>query len=83
MKQVNTQVARIRYNLEFSGYEAMVFIEDNGTRFSYPSFVTAPLDADYGFIMQALATKARKAHRSAAPTLRGHTRIAQALPLAA
>ena len=74
MTQAKTQVARIRYNLEFSGYEAVVFVEEAGEWFSYPSFVSAPLDADYAFVMSQLDAKARESHASANPGLRSRLR---------
>lgn len=74
MTQTVTQIARIRYNLEFSGYEAIVFIEDAGEGFCYPSFVSAPLDADYAFVMRQLEAKALESHASANPGLRSRLR---------
>ncbi|WP_439111298.1 hypothetical protein [Lentibacter sp.] len=70
MSYTTTRIARIRYNLEFSGYEAIVFIQDAQDTFSYPSFIAAPLDADYALVMQQLADKAQRQHRSANPGLR-------------
>ena len=54
MSYGKSRIARIRYNLEFSGYEAIVFIQDAGETFSYPSFVAAPLDAEYALVMEQL-----------------------------
>lgn len=74
MTQAITQIARVRYNLEFSGYEAMVFVQDAEATFSYPSFVIAPLDADYAFVMRQLQAKALECHASARPGLRSRLR---------
>ncbi|RFP90324.1 hypothetical protein DZK27_04255 [Rhodobacteraceae bacterium 63075] len=74
MTKAVIQIARIRYNLEFSGYEAIVFIEDAGEPFSYPCFVSAPLDADYKFIMRQLEAKTLESHASANPGLRSRLR---------
>ena len=70
MSHGKSRVARIRYNLEFSGYEAIVFIEEAAESFSYPSFVPAPLHAEYGWVMAQLASQARRKHRSANPRQR-------------
>lgn len=70
MSYTTTRIARIRYNLEFSGYEAIVFIRDAQDTFSYPSFIAAPLDADYALVMRQLSDKAQSKHRSARPGLR-------------
>lgn len=80
MKQATTQVARIRYNLEFGGYEAIVFVNDAGERFSYPSFVPAPLDAEYAHVMGRLEKKALERHHSNHPGLRSHMRSAIQTP---
>ena len=74
MTHGKSRIARIRYNLEFSGYEAIVFIQDAGESFSYPSFVAAPLDAEYARVMEQLSDKALRKHRSAKPGLRSYQR---------
>ena len=82
MSHGKTRIERIRYNLEFSGYEAMVFITDAGDTFSYPSFVAAPLDAEYALVMRQLSNKALSKHRSAKPGLRSQMRRLTEIPKA-
>ena len=72
MTRPNTQIARVRYNPEFAGYEAIVFVREDCGLFSYPSFVPAPLDADLKHVMRKLTHKALRKHRSQAPGLRSH-----------
>ena len=74
MSNGKTRIARIRYNLEFSGYEAVVFIRDNGTEYGYPSFVPAPLDAEYTHVMAQLSEAAKSQHVSANPGMRSYQR---------
>ncbi len=82
MTDFNTRVARIRYNLEFSGYEAVVFIRDNGNEYGYPSFVSAPLDAEYAHVMEQLSEAAKRQHLSANPGLRSYQRRVTNAPYA-
>jgi hypothetical protein len=82
MSYGKTRIARIRYNLEFSGYEAIVFIQDAGDTFSYPSFVAAPLDAEYALVMKQLSDKALRKHRSKNPGLRSQLRRLTSIPQA-
>ena len=82
MSYGKSRIARIRYNLEFSGYEAIVFIQDAGETFSYPSFVAAPLDAEYALVMEQLSSKALRKHRSTNPGLRSHLKQITATPQA-
>ncbi|MBU2983095.1 hypothetical protein KO498_14885 [Lentibacter algarum] len=82
MTNKQTRIARIRYNLEFAGYEAVVFISENGTDYTYPSFVTAPLDAEYALVMRSLTEAAYRKHRSDNPGLRSYLRRLTNTPFA-
>jgi len=82
MSYGKSRIARIRYNLEFSGYEAIAFIQDAGETFSYPSLVAAPLDAEYALVMEQLSSKALRKHRSTNPGLRSHLKRLTATPQA-
>lgn len=60
----------IRYNPEFSAFEANVLVEEQGKRFFYPVSVKAPLNAEFSVIARGLAQKAAQAHRTPSGNLR-------------
>lgn len=68
------RISDIRYNPERAGFEARVTVEKNGHAWHYPSFVAAPLNAEFALISRGLTEAALRAHRSAAPGLRMHLR---------
>jgi hypothetical protein len=64
------QLSNIVYNPERAGFEALVSVHDRGLTFRYPSFLPAPLHADFRLIADGLGKRALAVHRSKKPGLR-------------
>ncbi|MDU8926626.1 hypothetical protein RXV86_04435 [Alisedimentitalea sp. MJ-SS2] len=78
------RLSDIRYNPEREGFEAKVAVHDRGTVWFYPAFAAAPLNAEAALISRRLSEAALRAHKSARPGLRMHSRpLATSRPLAA
>lgn len=60
----------IRYNPELQGFEAAVRIFDGGHIFRYPTFITAPLNADTALVARGLVQKATTKHSGKSHMLR-------------
>ena len=68
------RIADIRYNPERAGFEALVTVHAGGRSYRYPSFVAAPMHAEYARVTRGLTERAMAAHKSGAPGLRAYLR---------
>lgn len=68
------RISEVRYNPEREGFEALVTIHDGHRSFRYPSFVAAPLHAEYTLVTRGLSECALAAHRSGRHGLRAFLR---------
>ncbi|WP_322867826.1 hypothetical protein U5922_017395 [Aquicoccus sp. G2-2] len=68
------QLSNIHYNPERAGFEALVTVHHRGLTFRYPSYIPAPLHADFKLIAHGLSKRALAAHRSNKPGLRAWLR---------
>ena len=74
MRIEKLKIADIRYNPEREGFEAIVTVHDGGLAWRYPSFVPAPMHAEFGLLARGLTSRAVAAHRSQEPGMRMHLR---------
>ncbi|WP_299845610.1 hypothetical protein [uncultured Roseovarius sp.] len=70
MRTEKLQLSDIRYNPEYSAFEAIVKIHDRGESYEYPTHIVAPLQAEFSLIARGLVEKAHRAHQNETPTLR-------------
>lgn len=74
MRIEKLRIADIRYNPEREGFEALVTLHDGGLAWRYPSFVPAPMHAEFKLLARGLTARAVARHRSKEPGMRMHLR---------
>ncbi|MDQ2093904.1 hypothetical protein [Rhodalgimonas zhirmunskyi] len=74
MRIEKLRINDIRYNPEREGFEALVTVHDAGLAWRYPSFVPAPMHAEFKILASGLTARAIAAHRSNEPGMRMHLR---------
>ena len=68
------RISDIRYNPEREGFEALVTVHEGTHSVRYPSFVAAPIHAEYDLVARGLTERALAAHKSGRPALRNYLR---------
>jgi len=60
---------QVRYNPEFSAFETLIRIHDQGRTYTYPTSVKATVYAEFGDIARRLSESAARAHADKYPGL--------------